>query len=82
MFSYVQPALQIKNYSISTSVIKIAIMRSILMISMTQRKSSGTTTKSTLFVVSKDKWKAKEDTGKSMKNALYILRHAKRYLSG
>jgi len=29
------------------------------------------TTKSTLFVVSKDEWDTKEDTGKSMKNALH-----------
>ena len=38
--------------------------------------------KSTLFAVSKDEWDTKEDTGKSMKNALYILRYAKRHLSG
>ena len=31
----------------------------------------------TLFAVSKDEWNTKEDTGKSMKNALYILRYAK-----
>jgi len=30
------------------------------------------TTKSTLFVVSKDKWDTKEGTGKSMKNALHV----------
>ena len=35
----------------------------------------------TLFAVSKDEWDTKEDTGKSMKNALYILRYAKRHLS-
>ena len=34
------------------------------------------------FVVSKDEWDTNEDTGKSMKNALYILRYAKRHLSG
>jgi len=27
-------------------------------------------------------WNTKDDTGKSMKNALYILRYAKRHLSG
>ena len=32
--------------------------------------------KSTLFAVSKDEWDTKEDTGKSMKNALYVLRYA------
>ena len=30
-----------------------------------------------LFAVSKDEWDTKEDTGMSMKNALYILRYAK-----
>jgi len=29
------------------------------------------------FTVGKDKWNSKEDTGKSLKNALYILRYAK-----
>ena len=37
------------------------------------------TAKSTLFAVSKDEWDTKEDTGKSMKNALYTLRYAKRH---
>ena len=45
-------------------------------------KPSRATTKLTLFVVSKDEWDTKEDTGKSMKNTLYVLRYAKRYLSG
>ena len=31
----------------------------------------------TLFAVSKDEWDTKEDTVKSMKNALYILQYAK-----
>ena len=39
-------------------------------------KPSHATTKSTLFTVSKDEWDTKEDTGKSMKNALYILQYA------
>ena len=34
------------------------------------------------FAVSKDEWYTKEDTGKSMKNALYVLRYAKRHLLG
>ena len=42
-------------------------------------KPSCATTKSTPFVVSQDEWDTKEDTGKSMKNA---LRYAKRHLSG
>jgi len=49
---------------------------------VTQRKPSRVTTKLTPFNVSKDKWKTKEDTGKSLKNALHILRYAKRHLSG
>jgi len=36
------------------------------------------TTKSTLFTVSKDEWDTKEDTGKSLKNALDVLQYAKR----
>ena len=36
-------------------------------------KPSCATTKSTLFAVSKDEWDTKEDTGKSIKNALYVL---------
>jgi len=39
-------------------------------ISIRQKKPSRATTKSTLFTVSKDEWDTKEDTGKSMKNAL------------
>ena len=44
-------------------------------------KPSHARAKSTLFTVSKDEWDTKEDTGKSMKNALYVLRYAKRHLS-
>ena len=43
-----------------------------------ERRPSHATIKSTLFAVSKDEWDTKEDTGKSMKNALYILQYAKR----
>ena len=45
-------------------------------------KLSCATAKLTLFTVSKDEWDTKEDTGKSMKNALYVLQYAKRHLSG
>ena len=45
-------------------------------------KPSRATAKSTPFAVSRDEWDTKEDIGKSMKNALYILRYAKRHLSG
>ena len=43
-------------------------------------KPSRCTAKSTLFVVSKDEWDTKEDTGKSMKKVLYVLRYVKRHL--
>jgi len=39
------------------------------------------TTKSTLFVVNKDKWYTKEGRAKSMKNALYVQWYGKRHLS-
>ena len=45
-------------------------------------KPSCAIAKSTLLAVTKDEWDTKEDTGKSMKNALYILRYVKRHLSG
>ena len=45
-------------------------------------KPSHATAKSTLLAVSKDEWDTKEDTGKSMKNGLYVLRYANRHLSG
>ena len=44
-------------------------------------KPSHATAKSTLFAVRKDEWDTKEDTGKSMKNAVYVVRDAKRHLS-
>ena len=44
-------------------------------------KPSHATTKSTPFAVSKDKWDAKEDSSKSMKNALHVLRYNKRHMS-
>ena len=44
-------------------------------------KPSHTTAKLTHFTVSKDEWDTEKDTGESMKNALYILRYAKRHLS-
>jgi len=45
-----------------------------------QRKPSRATTKLTPFTISKDEWNTKEDTGQSLKNALDILRYAKRHL--
>ena len=71
-------AKQIKN---CTSVIKVAIMKN-TDDSIMQRKPSRGTTKSTRFAVSKDDWNIKEDTGKSMKNVLYILLYAKSHYLG
>ena len=46
-------------------------------------KPSRAITKLTLFAVSKDEWDTKEeDTGKSIKNALYVMQYAKRHLWG
>ena len=49
---------------------------------ITQRKPSHATTKLMLFTPSEDEWNTKEDTGKSLKNALHVLQCAKRHLSG
>ena len=74
-------AVRIKNCLKSTSAIKIVTMKNTDDFCY-EGKPSYVTAKSTLFAVSKDEWDTKEDTGKSMKNALYILRYAKRHLSG
>jgi len=47
-----------------------------------QRKPSRATTNLMLFIVSKDEWNTKEDTGKFLKNALNVLQCAKRHLLG
>ena len=75
-------AVQIKNCLKSTSAIKIATMTNTDNIRYVEGKPSCAIAKSTLFAFSKDKWDTKEDTGKSMKNTLYVLRYAKRHLSG
>ena len=74
-------AIQIKNCLKSTSAIKIATMKNMDGFRF-EGKPSHATAKSTPFPVSKDEWDTKEDTGKSMKNALYILQYDKRHLSG
>ena len=74
-------AIRIKNYLKSTSAIKIATMKNTDDFRF-KGKQSRTRAKSTHFPVSKDEWDTKEDTGKSMKNVLYVLRYAKRHLSG
>ena len=73
--------VQIKHCLKSAFAIKIATTKSTDDFRF-ERKPSCACTKSTPFPVSKDEWDTKEDTGKSMKNALYILWYAKRHLSG
>jgi len=70
--------VRIKNCLKRTSAIKVATEK-LQMISVTNGSHYVPTTKSTLFVVSKDVWDTKEDTGKSMKNA---QRYGKKHLSG
>ena len=74
-------AVRIKNCLKSTSAIKIATMKNTDDFRY-EGKPSRATAKSIPFAVSKDEWDIKEDTGKSMKNALYVLWYAKRHLSG
>ena len=76
-------AVRIKNCSKSTSVIKIVTMKNTDDFCY-EGKPSCAITKSTCLQrcpVSKDEWDTKEDTGKFMKNALYVLQYAKRHLS-
>ena len=74
-------AIQIKNCLKSIPTMKIATMKSTDDFRF-EGKPSCARAKLAPFPVSKDEWDTKEDTGKSMKNALYVLRYAKRHLSG
>ena len=65
----------------STSAIKITTMKNTDDFRY-EGKPPRAIAKSTLFTVSKDQRETKKDTGKSMKNALYVLQYAKRHLSG
>jgi len=69
-------AVRIKNCLKSTSVIKATAMKST---DDTQRKPSCATTELTLFTV-QQRWM--EHKGGHPKNALQVLRYAKRHLSG
>ena len=72
-------AVRITNCLKSTSAIKIAAMTNtddFHSYFHYEGKPSCANAKSTFFSVSKDEWDTKEDTGKSMKNALYILWYA------
>ena len=68
--------IRIKNCLKSAFVIKIATMKNMDDFRF-EVKPSRACTKLTPFPVSKDEWDAKEDTGESMKNVLYVLRYAK-----
>ena len=86
-------AVQIKNWSKSMSVITVATMKNTMVpwhlcnksrhyekyerFLVTQRTPSRATTKLMLLTVTKDEWRTKEGTGKSLKNALHILQCAK-----
>ena len=72
-------AIRIKNCLKSVFAIKIATMKNTDDFRF-EGKPSCAHAKSTPFPVSKDEWDTKEDTGKSIKNALYVLRYAKRHL--
>ena len=65
-------AVQIKNSSKSTSTVKVATMKNMDDFCY-EGEPSCATAKLTLFAVSKDEWDTKEDNGKSMKNASYML---------
>ena len=70
-------AVQTKNLLKSISVIQVATIKN-----MDNAKDTIVcTSKLSPFAVSKDEWNTKKDTGKSMKNALYVLWYAKKHLS-
>jgi len=71
-------AVQINNYLKRTSTIKVPTMK--IMDDFCYKHVC--TTKSTLFMVSKDEWDTKEGTGKSMKSTFYEQRCLKRHLLG
>ena len=68
-------AIRIKNCLKSIFAIKIATMKNTDGFRL-EGKPSRACAKLTPFPVSKDEWDTKEDTGKSMKNVLYVLRYA------
>jgi len=70
--------LHSKNFLKSTSVIKVATKKN----TDTPRKPQYVTPKLTPFTVIKDEWNTKEVSGKSIKNAFYVQRYARRHLLG
>jgi len=74
---------RIEKHLKSNCVIKVAMQyEKYGKFSVMKRNPSHATTQSILFLISKDEWNTKEDTGKSMKNVLYVLQYGKRHLSG
>ena len=78
---YLQPviAVWIKNCLKSTFAIRVATMKNTDDFRFEGKPSHAAPNQH--FAVSKDEWDTKEDTGKSMKNALYVLWYAKMHLS-
>ena len=74
-------ALRIKNCSKNTFAIKVSTMKTVNDFHYEGRPSRATA-KSTPFAVSQDEWYTKEDSGKSTKKVLYVLRYGKKHLSG
>ena len=81
LFSVMFNLLHSINCLKSTSATKVTIMKNTDDFRY-EGKPSQATTKLTLFAVNKDESDTKEDTGKSMKNALYVLWYAKRNMFG
>ena len=73
--------IRIKNCLKSTSAINIVTIKNTDDFHF-EGKPSRACAKSTPFLVGKDEWDTKEDTGKSMKNALNVLRYPKSHPSG
>ena len=75
-------AVQIKNCLKSTSAIRIATMTNMNNFRYIRREATMCHRQIDTFAISKDERDTKENTGKSVKNALYVLQYAKRHLSG
>ena len=71
-YVYLLPSIMNQELFESTAAIKVTTMKNIHY----KGKPSHASTKLTRFAVNKGEWDTKEDTGKSMKNTLYILRYA------
>ena len=72
-------AVQIKNCLKSSPVIKVATMKNMDDLHCTKKAIMYYHQNDTFHChyISKDKWNAKEETSKSMENALFVLQYAK-----